>query len=133
MISIAFLSLAGVPPLAGFFSKLIAFQILFHGGNYFIGFLVIFISIFAMIYYLRVVRFLIVRMTDQAALFDKTSNKLHIDIPKSASILITVCSFINILIVLFFPFLFCFIFLLGCDMHYGMCVPYMLSEYVHFV
>jgi NADH-quinone oxidoreductase subunit N len=130
IIALVFLSLAGVPPLAGFFSKFMTFQALVNSDNIFVAFVVIFISIFAMIYYLRLVRFLIIRMNDQSDLFKKERNKLQIDISKSASLLISICVYINLLLILFFPLLFTLFFCMGLDIKSGLELPRFLFSLI---
>lgn len=57
-------SLAGIPPLAGFFSKLFLLKALLEADLIYVAILVVFLSVIAAVYYIRVVRFLY---------FDKTS------------------------------------------------------------
>jgi NADH:ubiquinone oxidoreductase subunit 2 (subunit N) len=56
---IGFLSLCGIPPLAGFFAKLYILVNLFNGSSYFLIFLIFFFNLFAMFFYLQNTRFLI--------------------------------------------------------------------------
>lgn len=52
-------SLAGIPPLAGFFSKLFIIKALLDAGLVFIPILVVSLSVIAAVYYIRVVRFIV--------------------------------------------------------------------------
>lgn len=57
-------SLAGIPPLAGFFSKLFLLKALLEANLIYVAIIVVFLSVIAAVYYIRVVRFLY---------FDKTA------------------------------------------------------------
>jgi len=57
-LSFIILSLAGIPPLGGFFGKCYIFYIFVSKGFYFITVIVILISIFSSIYYIRLIRML---------------------------------------------------------------------------
>lgn len=52
------LSLAGIPPLAGFYGKLLVFYVLMQTGSYYILFLVVLLSVLSCVYYIRFIRFL---------------------------------------------------------------------------
>lgn len=52
------LSFAGIPPFAGFFAKLGIFLALIDSSNYFVFFVIAFLSIVNAVYYIRLVRFL---------------------------------------------------------------------------
>ncbi len=56
---IGFLSLCGIPPLAGFFAKLYILINLFNNSSYFLLFLLFFFNLFAMFFYLQNTRFLV--------------------------------------------------------------------------
>jgi NADH:ubiquinone oxidoreductase subunit 2 (subunit N) len=62
LLSLTMLSLSGIPPLAGFFSKLMVFFTLCNSGDFFICFLIIIFSVISSMYYLRVVRKLFFKM-----------------------------------------------------------------------
>lgn len=51
-------SLAGIPPLAGFFSKLFLLKALLEADLIYVSIIVVFLSVLAAVYYIRVVRFL---------------------------------------------------------------------------
>lgn len=50
-------SVAGIPPLAGFFSKLAVLAALVHSGSYLIPLIALLLSVVSSVYYLRLVRF----------------------------------------------------------------------------
>ena len=56
---IALLSVAGIPPLAGFFGKLYVFSLLMETGNYFMALYVVLMSVLSAAYYIRFVRFIL--------------------------------------------------------------------------
>jgi NADH-quinone oxidoreductase subunit N len=56
LIAFTMFSLAGIPPLAGFFSKLMVFLTLCNSGDFFIAMVIIMFSVISGIYYLRIVR-----------------------------------------------------------------------------
>jgi NADH:ubiquinone oxidoreductase subunit 2 (subunit N) len=56
LFSISLLSLAGIPPLAGFFGKCAVFYKLINTGDYYVCFLIILFSVLSVIYYIRLIR-----------------------------------------------------------------------------
>lgn len=56
---IGLLSIAGIPPLAGFFGKLYVFSLLIETGNYFLALFVVLMSVLSCVYYIRFVRFVL--------------------------------------------------------------------------
>lgn len=57
--TVALLSLAGVPPLPGFFGKLYVFYLLIETGNYMLALALVLLSILSCVYYLRFIRFVL--------------------------------------------------------------------------
>jgi NADH-quinone oxidoreductase subunit N len=55
---IALLSVAGIPPLAGFFGKLYFFQSLIMNNEYVLFIILIILTIISCVYYIRLIRFL---------------------------------------------------------------------------
>jgi len=55
---ISILSLAGIPPFAGFFAKLPVFYLLIKTINPLIGLIIIFSSVLSVVYYIRIIRML---------------------------------------------------------------------------
>ncbi len=56
---VALLSVAGIPPLAGFFGKLYVFYLLVETGNYFLATFVVLMSVLSSAYYIRFVRYIL--------------------------------------------------------------------------
>tara|TARA_B110000967_G_scaffold188319_1_gene210986 strand:- start:1640 stop:3118 length:1479 start_codon:yes stop_codon:yes gene_type:complete len=88
----AFLSLAGIPPLIGFYSKTIVFLCAMDSSLYFLALASILISVISTFYYLRVIK---------SVYFEKTTNlKLYcnIDYSKAGIIMFTFLAFIYLFI-----------------------------------
>lgn len=101
ILSIFFFSLAGIPPLAGFYSKLFLFRILLESNLYFIVFLGICCSVISSFYYIRVIRLVF---------FDKIFRLNHflIKVPLISGGLLSIFFFYNLLIFLDFDIFFKF-------------------------
>jgi NADH-quinone oxidoreductase subunit N len=55
---VSLLSLAGIPPLAGFYGKLYVFSLLINSGYYYLCASLVLLSILSGIYYIRLIRFI---------------------------------------------------------------------------
>jgi len=92
--------MAGVPPFAGFFVKLLVFQALLHTGNFVALIFLILISIIGAIYYIRLIRFLFFNNIENipySFIFSFNNKILYI--------LIIITFIINISFFFFFPFI----------------------------
>jgi NADH-quinone oxidoreductase subunit N len=90
LFSLAILSVAGIPPLAGFFGKIYAFSFLIETGNYYLALFVVLISVLSCAYYIRLVRFILFReKNDKVPIFN------YIHITEIQSILLIFLFFIN--------------------------------------
>ena len=76
--ALSLLNLAGVPPAPMFFVKLSAFNAIFSSYNIYLGFLVFFLNLAAMIFYLQTLRYLTpvknlanLNMTSRLVFFNK--------------------------------------------------------------
>jgi NADH-quinone oxidoreductase subunit N len=96
LFSLAILSVAGIPPLAGFFGKIYAFSFLIETGNYYLALFVVLISVLSCAYYIRLVRFILFREKN-----DKLPVLNYINITEIQSFLLIILFFLN----LFFLFL----------------------------
>lgn len=54
--AITFFSIAGIPPLAGFFSKMFIFMMAFFSNLYFLGFIGVLMGVVSCFYYIRIIR-----------------------------------------------------------------------------
>lgn len=96
LIIIAFFSLAGIPPLAGFFVKLKVLLNLYKYTFYDVGFLFLILSIISIFYYIRVMKIIFFEKTKQMHFFDYTHIKAK------DKIQFIVCVFISIFIIFYF-------------------------------
>ena len=95
LLSICLLSLAGIPPLIGFFGKFLIISSLINQEYYFIALYAVIFSVFTCVYYIRLVRFLLFIEHDKYPKF------FLAPIPYRQSLFI---SFITLLNFLFFFF-----------------------------
>jgi len=95
------MSMAGIPPFAGFFAKLLVFQALAQTENFAALIFFILMSIISAIYYIRLIRFLFFNNTENItySLVFSLNNKIINNV-----IIITL--FINIFFYFFFPIMY---------------------------
>ncbi|MGL9688757.1 MAG: NADH-quinone oxidoreductase subunit N [Wolbachia sp.] len=90
-LSILLLSMAGIPPLAGFFAKLFIFKGLINSGFISLSLILVVASVISCYYYLNIIK---------AMYFDKTSGN-KITYPKGLFIITSVASLINIILFIY--------------------------------
>jgi NADH-quinone oxidoreductase subunit N len=90
--SLLLLSLAGIPPLLGFFSKFIIFFALFDKNLFLLGFLSMLFTIFTSFYYLRLVKIF---------LFDSSIPIYLLPISKLSSLILGFVTIINLIFFIF--------------------------------
>ncbi len=90
-LSILLLSMAGIPPLAGFFVKLFIFKGLINSGFIGLSLILVVASVISCYYYLNIIK---------AMYFDKTSGN-KITYPKGLFIITSVASLINIILFIY--------------------------------
>lgn len=98
-------SLAGIPPFAGFFAKLLIFISLIDGYFYFVSIIVVITSVLSAFYYLRLIKILYFEKINTWLFFSPLS-KIH-------SFVLVFSSFIILLFLLNPNFCFCFSYKLG--------------------
>ncbi|MGL9681832.1 MAG: NADH-quinone oxidoreductase subunit N [Wolbachia sp.] len=90
-LSILLLSMAGMPPLAGFFTKLFIFKSLINSGFISLSLILVVASVISCYYYLYIIK---------AMYFDKTSGN-NITYPNGLFIITSVASLINIILFIY--------------------------------
>jgi len=90
--STAFLSLAGIPPLIGFYAKTIVFLCALNSSLYFLALMSILISVISTFYYLRVIKSVYFEKIPNLKLYD------NIDYSKAGIIMFTFLMFIYLFI-----------------------------------
>jgi NADH-quinone oxidoreductase subunit N len=90
LLVLCLLSLAGVPPLAGFFGKFLIFFVLIDNGQYLLALYAVLFSVLTCVYYIRLVRFLWFVEYDNYPIYFLNS------IPFNQAIWISFISIINI-------------------------------------
>ncbi|MDR3132220.1 MAG: NADH-quinone oxidoreductase subunit N [Rickettsiales bacterium] len=90
-LSILLLSMAGIPPLAGFFAKLFIFKGLINSGFISLSLILVVASVISCYYYLNIIK---------AMYFDKSSGN-KITYPKGLFIITSVASLINIILFIY--------------------------------
>jgi NADH-quinone oxidoreductase subunit N len=86
-LTIAMLSLAGIPPFAGFFGKYYIFSEAIRNGHLYITILAVVTSIIAVYYYFKVI----------LAMYTKDSNEVVLSIKPSYIFVISICVFLILL------------------------------------
>jgi NADH-quinone oxidoreductase subunit N len=90
--AVSLLSLAGIPPLAGFFGKYYIFTVAFEAGHLGLVFLAIITSLIGIYYYFRVI----------IAMYLKSSDKTNaIQVPALNQLLLVVCLILSVLLGIF--------------------------------
>jgi NADH-quinone oxidoreductase subunit N len=87
---LAILSVAGVPPLAGFFGKIYVFSFLIETGNYYLALFIVLMSVLSCAYYIRLVRFILFRENNE-----KLPILNYFDITETQSFILIFLFFIN--------------------------------------
>lgn len=103
IISINLFSIAGIPPLAGFYTKFIVIKEALHLDYYFIIFIAVFCSAIALVYYARIIKWIYFKDSNDynvKVISDILINPVQISF--SASIIVAI-TFYLILTLLFFP------------------------------
>ena len=95
-LSITLFSLVGLPPLAGFFSKILLLQYLIEYNLYFIVFIIIFTSLISAYYYMRIVVLMF--------FYKQKNNNFLIESNFFTSFIISLITFFNLSIYIFFDF-----------------------------
>lgn len=91
--TITFFSIAGIPPLAGFFSKMLIFMMALLSNFYLLAFIAIISSVISCFYYIRIIR---------SVYFDVSYLWLNFcRFERENSIILVLCSFLLILLGIF--------------------------------
>ncbi len=91
-LAIYFFSIAGIPPLAGFFAKFYAIKSLIIGGNLLIAIMVIIFTVVSAFYYLRIIKIMY---------FDQPNNIIVLDDFANAKFVIIIFAIFNLTAVFF--------------------------------
>lgn len=94
--SICLFSIAGIPPLIGFFAKQIVLYSSIHAGYYFISLIAILVSVISASYYLKIIKVIYFTNSIQTKIFKSNKNNLT----NIHSIIIAILTIIIILFVL---------------------------------
>ena len=102
LLSITFLSIAGIPPLAGFYTKWLLFSSAVQNGYVLVALIGIVTSVIGAVYYLRIVQYMYFRTPDSK--YNELSDIVSIDttMKLNTSIIISVSTLI-VMILLFTP------------------------------
>lgn len=96
-------SMAGIPPLAGFFAKLQLFVVALDAGLIGLVIIGLIASVVSCFYYLRIVKYMYIDEMQEEAQGKAISNKLDLNLSRSAVIITTGATFATLLFV-FFPY-----------------------------
>jgi NADH-quinone oxidoreductase subunit N len=91
-LAIYFFSIAGIPPLAGFFAKFYAIKSMIIGGDLILAIMVIVFTVVSAFYYLRIIKIMY---------FDQPNNIIMLDDFVNAKFIILIFAFFNITAVFF--------------------------------
>ena len=91
-LSVLMFSSAGIPPLAGFFSKFYVLSAAIYGGFLYIAIIAILFSVISAYYYLRIVKIMY---------FDEVSDTIILDKNFNSKIIIMITALFNILLIFF--------------------------------
>jgi NAD(P)H-quinone oxidoreductase subunit 2 len=101
-LSLCLLSLAGIPPLTGFFGKIFIFWSAWESGFYHLAIVGIFTSILSIYYYVRIIRILIVIKEKNISYYVKKysgyKSKINLTIENSIQFIINICILISSLV-----------------------------------
>ncbi len=88
-IALILLSMAGIPPLLGFFSKFLLIKTLLYNGYFLLSLLIVTISVISCFYYLRIIKNMF---------FTKTNKFSNLNLfPLNLSVVLTIITILNIL------------------------------------
>lgn len=102
LLTLNLFSLAGVPPLAGFFSKFYVLTTVIKMEFYFTAIVAIIVSILAAFYYIRLIRIMFFGKDGTFMLFKKHSTYIHSksEIPISVAVIFSITSIFNLILIL---------------------------------
>ena len=81
-LSICLFSMAGIPPLIGFFSKQFVLLSAIQSGYYFMAIIAILVSVISASYYLKIIRVLHTEI-DDSLIIEKNNNNINSNVPNS--------------------------------------------------
>lgn len=99
-IALNLFSFAGIPPLAGFYSKFYLVLSLWGSGFYFLSFLLVLVSILSAVYYIYLVR---------VVFFERAVSRITFEMPYFLWLFSLVLVLVNVFFIFFLPFVLSFI------------------------